>query len=158
VKNFVFPCERTSDKRTIIYNFTFKKKFLSLTHVDHITIDSRDASINPKEKASITDMLSRFRIDPDTLAAGWIVAEAHAASGRCGELKPIKHYREYIENQHGSEVADLTLKLSDPEAVAEFDRRVDEFNANLEKYRKQGDGSAIFTYIQEVKELANSKR
>lgn len=78
------------------------------------------------------------------------------------KLKPRQHYEEYVrendqKSNEGGEYTELVMKNSDPGAVAAFDALVDEFNADLDRIKREKDYAALAAFIARVKEVIYSK-
>lgn len=67
-------------------------------------------------------------------------------------FEPVKHYQEYFADKYPHLVEDIMQKSS-LEKVKEFDLLVDEFNANLEKIKKNNDQATIDFYLSRANGL-----
>lgn len=77
------------------------------------------------------------------------------------KIKPRKHYEEYIrendaKSNEDGEYTTMVMAKSDPAAVAEFDALVDEFNADLERIKREKDYAALQRFIARAKEIIYS--
>lgn len=94
----------------------------------------------------------------------WMPMSFTAVLGNFDELKPVKHYGEYFQDQDRKYeeagkpgLFEAIMERSNPAGVAEFDQLVDEFNADLPRIVEQKDGEAIQTLIRRAGELRDSK-
>ena len=90
----------------------------------------------------------------------WTPSSMLATMGDFTELKPIRHYGEYFTDQDAMYRAkgkpglfDAVMQRSNPEAVAVFDRLVDEFNADLPRIKQEGDNEAVQAFFRRAAEL-----
>lgn len=78
------------------------------------------------------------------------------------KLNPRKHYEEYVReidarhNENGEYVA-LVMQRSTPARVAAFDKLADEFNADLERIKREEDFDSIQVYVKKAQELVYTK-
>lgn len=103
------------------------------------------------------------RLDPDTMNVwqnlGYVTPMVPQSLEK---VKPRKHYEEYVRendaknNENGEYVA-MVMAKSDPTAVAEFDRMVDEFNADLDRIKREKDYAVLAIFIARIKTLIYSK-
>lgn len=94
----------------------------------------------------------------------WMPMSFAAVLGNFDELKPVRHYGEYFQEQDRkyAETGKIGLfkaimERSNPAAVAEFDQLVDEFNADLPRIIEQRDKEAIHTFFERSGELKHRK-
>lgn len=78
-------------------------------------------------------------------------------------VTPRRHYKEYVmesdkKNNENQKYADFVMERSDPQAVAAFDALVDEFNADLERIKREKDYNALKNFLARAKELVYSKK
>ncbi len=80
------------------------------------------------------------------------------------KLKPVKRYGEYFQDQDRRYAAagkpglfKAIMERSNPAAVAEFDKLVDECNADLPRIIKQKDGEAALAFFRRAAELKNKQ-
>jgi len=71
-------------------------------------------------------------------------------------LCPVEHYENYL-CRTSPQSKDYIMSISDPEAVAAFDRLVDEFNADVERIKQQNDEATKDRFVQRAKELIYKK-
>lgn len=90
----------------------------------------------------------------------WTPTSMTAYMGGFYRLKPVRHYAEYFKEQdlmyqkEGKPgLLDAVMKRSNPEAVAVFDRLVDEFNGDLARIKAEQDNSAVQRYFKRASEL-----
>ena len=104
-------------------------------------------------------MFKTARLDSDT-CNDWAKGIAGVDEpGWLDVLNPKQHYAERaIAHGGDSEMTKLTLQLSDPEAVAEYDQIVDEFNADLERIRREMDQETVKKFWKKATDLIYSKR
>lgn len=78
-------------------------------------------------------------------------------------LKPVRHYQEYVEGidqkfgENGVYAA-MIMQRSDPQTVAAFDALAVEFNADLERIKREKDFVTAKQYLEKAKELVYSKK
>jgi|SRR3989344_5288760 len=73
-------------------------------------------------------------------------------------IKLLEHYKQFMEqNRYPQAEVDYVMQLSDPTAVAEFDRLVDEFNADLERIKQEGDVGKVREFTKRASELVYRK-
>lgn len=85
-------------------------------------------------------------------------------------LPPLPHYEEYIREAnlrnaktdkgraHGEAFITLIMERSDPEAIAAFDKLVDEFNADFERMKREKDYQAMEDFARRGDALTQSKK
>ena len=110
----------------------------------------RDESSLSSNHEEVRERLLEWKLDPD---AGNIFAgiDGHRYFGSRNQrfsVKPLPHYGEYFSQRLGTTMADvqLIMELSDPEAVANFDALVDEYNADVERINTEQDWAILETY------------
>lgn len=94
----------------------------------------------------------------------WMSMSFTAVLGNFDELKPVKHYGEYFQDQDREYekvgkpgLFEAIMESSNPEGIAAFDQLVDEFNSDLPRIVEQKDGQAIQTFFRRAGELKDSK-
>lgn len=107
----------------------------------------------------VMDLFSKVGISVDAFNV-WNPNSMRATNGRFAELEPTQHYGEYFQDQDKLYSAkgklglfDAIMQRSNPEAVAAFDRLVDEFNADLPRIKEQGDNKTVQTFLRRAHEL-----
>lgn len=71
-------------------------------------------------------------------------------------LPPALHYEKYL--QQYPEDVEYIMKLSDPEAVAAMDRLVDEYNADLERIRREKDFVAVGGFVARAIKIVDGEK
>lgn len=76
-------------------------------------------------------------------------------------ITPLSYYRQYMEERkrsYSQGEINYVMELSDPGAIADFDRLVDEFNSDLERIKRDKDVATIKKFQQKASELIYKKR
>jgi hypothetical protein len=97
--------------------------------------------------------LQKYRLDIDAVNVWQNVLGRYL-----DRIKPAEHYETYIRRKNAPPIADLIMQLSDPEAVVAFDRIVDDFNADLERIKRDNDFSALKQFVEMGAKIVYSKR
>jgi hypothetical protein len=134
----------------------------------------QEEELSPLQRSQVVAMLVVNRLDPDAMNGDWLAGTEGVASffllghsKSLAALKPVRHYAERLRASNSAPCAALTLQLSDPEAVAAWDRMADEYNTGLLVRAQQAEARGenletiargIVDFVQRVKVLANSKR
>lgn len=70
------------------------------------------------------------------------------------DLRPLPHYAEYIgAKQHTPAEIDYIFQKSSLEAIAKFDALIDEYNADLERIKREKDGKKINEFVNRAEAL-----
>ena len=80
-------------------------------------------------------------------------------------LTPLPHYKQNMEEAQASdgksrypqEEIEYVVQLSDPASVAAFDQLIDEFNADLERIKREKDFAAAKRFAERAHELIYKK-
>jgi hypothetical protein len=72
-------------------------------------------------------------------------------------IQPFQHYAELVRIRDAQH-ADLVIQLSDPEAVAAYDKLVDEFNAVLPEINRIKDFGTIKNFWEKARKLIYSEK
>ena len=81
------------------------------------------------------------------------------------KLKPLPHYKQNMEeakssngqNRYPQEEIEYVMQLSDPASVVAFDQLVDDFNADLERIKREKDFAAAQRFHKKAHELIYKK-
>ena len=73
-----------------------------------------------------------------------------------GPIEPLQHYEERI--RRAANLSDLILQLSDPEAVAAYNRLVDEFNAALPEINRKKYFETTRNFWERARKLIYSEK
>lgn len=110
-------------------------------------IENGDDSLNPHHSDAIRKLLSRWELDIDArnVFARLDFAVFAGKSGKQFSVSPLPRYRDYLTQRAGTppEEVELTMSLSDLQAVAAFDRVVDEFNTDIDRINREQDFEAV---------------
>ena len=100
-------------------------------------------------------------IEQDTYNA-WSNAIFVSETDDFDRLRPVLHYSEYLlrpqvpsENQW---ISEFIIQKSSPSRVAAFNQLVDEFNADLERIKREKDVQTIKNFIARVQALLYPKK
>ena len=97
------------------------------------------------------------KLGRDCLNMWTIIDDQLAITERDGlnfESLPVaQHYEEYI-SIHVKDVRRI-MELSDPEAVVAMNRLVDEYNADLDRIKRERDSVAVKVFIARATQLVN---
>lgn len=109
--------------------------------------ESCDESLLQTRLAELKDRLSRDKLDDDARNVFCRLDRAiiDHKKGRAFTVKPLPGYEENLRQRPATppEEFELTMKLSDPEKVAAFDRTVAEFNADVLRINQEQDIDAV---------------
>lgn len=113
-------------------------------------VEGGDSPTQPNWEAEIARRLAIHNLDTDArnVFARLDIAVSKGSRGEQFSVEPLPHYGDYLRERAGttSDELNLILRLSDPEAVAAFDRVVDEFNADIERINREQDFEAVRRY------------
>ena len=90
---------------------------------------------------------------------GWLIAYVDIDSVQMipPNYLPLKHYEEYIRAHSPQDELDYVMQLSDPEAVAAYNKFIDELNADLERIIKEKDVTALEAFLERGSTLVYKK-
>lgn len=133
----------------------------------------QEEQLDPRTVEEVTREFAVQKLDLDAMNGDWLAGtEGVAFLFLRGEypsldrLKPVRHYAERLRATNSAQRAALKLRLSDPAAVAAWDRMADEYNAGLLVRAQQATArreleavvGEIMAFVNRVKVLANEKR
>lgn len=93
----------------------------------------------------------------NALAALWVMLDWKIEDG-WAKLQPIKAYWEYFKEQYSVRYADLMLQLSNPDTVKAIDGIIQEFNADLERIKRERDEAALRKFLDQIKNLLGIRK
>ena len=95
-------------------------------------------------------------LDPDLLNTWGVVMLLRNKIEGYEKIQPIRHFHEYVLESPGP-VYKYVMEKSDPEKIKEFDALVDEFNADLERIKKEKDQKALKAFLTRAVLLVRGK-
>ena len=109
--------------------------------------DGGDNRVRSDREAEIARRLTEWNLDTDARNV-FAILDLAVLSGRRGKqffVSQLSHYKDYLTKRDGTspKEAELTMRLSDPRAVAAFDRVVDEFNADVDRINREQDFETV---------------
>lgn len=98
------------------------------------------------------------RLDEDAINA-WPMMIPEKPSELFWEiLKPIEKYKDYLIMQYDKASFDYVISKSDPEAILELDRLIDEFNADFERIKEEKNCDALLAWRDRAVKIIREKK
>lgn len=112
----------------------------------------RGSVIRPDRKQRFDQDLAREAGLRSDYSNAWILVANCEDETDFGALHSVQHYKEYLESGGYTAVeVDYIMQLSKPTAVEAIDRLVDEFNADLERIKREKDVATVKRFATEAR-------